>query len=157
MNKDNLPPNENGLQNPRDGINLKKYRNQIAWRRNKVKELLARGYAQYEISNILHISQPNVSRDIHYIQKELRKSTDNYGHHLFEIYRNTQLGLDEAIKELWETIDSPKTDAKERIKAITLLKECYQERLLLIKSEPGLIQQKKLMDEVKLYSEFKNT
>ena len=68
-----------------------------------------------------------------------------------------RLGLDEAIKKLWETIDSPKTDAKERIKAITLLKECYQERLLLIKSEPGLIQQKKLMDEVKLFSELKNT
>ena len=52
------------------------------------------------------------------------------------------LGLDETIKKLWITIDSPRTDAKERIKAITLLKECYKERLELIRSEPSLIKQK---------------
>jgi ATP/maltotriose-dependent transcriptional regulator MalT len=100
LNNDKQHSNENNLDNPRDGNDLKKYRNQIAWRRNKVKELLARGYAQYEISNILHISQATVSRDIHHIQKESRKSTDKHGHHLFEIYRNTLLGLDEAIKNL---------------------------------------------------------
>jgi predicted transcriptional regulator len=155
--EDNSTLNENNEQNARYGISLNKYRNQISWRRNKVKDLLTRGYAQYEIANVLHISQPTISRDIHYIQREIRKSSDNYGEHLFEIYRNTLLGLDESIKKLWEIIDSSRTDSKERIKAITLLKECYQERLLLIKSEPGLIQQKKLMDEVKLYSELKNT
>ena len=63
--------------------------------------------------------------------------------HLFEIYRNTMLGLDETIKKLWITIDSPRTDAKERIKSITLLKECYKKRLELIRSEPSLIKQKK--------------
>ena len=94
MQEDNQSINENNEQNPRNRITLNKYRNQIAWRRNKVKELLARGYAQYEIATILHISQPTISRDIHYIQREIRKSTDNYGEHLFEIYRNTLLGLD---------------------------------------------------------------
>ena len=56
----------------RAGMTMAKYRNQMAWRRNKVRELLARGYEQYEISkqyeisNTLHISQPTISRDIHY-------------------------------------------------------------------------------------------
>ena len=58
------------------------------------------------------------------------------------MYRNTLLGLDESMKKLWEIIDSHKTEAKEKIKAITLFKACYKERLDLIKSEPGLIQQK---------------
>jgi hypothetical protein len=61
------------------------------------------------------------------------------------------LGLDETIKKLWAIIDSPRTDAKERIKAITLLKECYKERLDLIRSEPSLIKQKKHMDNTKLF------
>ena len=61
----------------RAGVTLSKYRNQVAWRRNKVKELLARGYRQYDIANTLHISQPTVSRDIHYIQIEMRKSAEN--------------------------------------------------------------------------------
>ena len=79
----------------RAGVTLTKYRNQMAWRRNKVRELLARGYHQDEIASTLHISQPPISRDIHYIQKEIRKSTENYGEHLFEVYRNNLQGIDE--------------------------------------------------------------
>ena len=140
--------------NPRSGITLNKYRSQIAWRRNKVKELLIRNYTQYEIANLLHISQPTISRDIKYIQKEIKKTTENYGEHLFETYRNTLLGLDEAIKKLWIIVDSPKTEAKEKVKAITLMREYYRERLDLIRSESGLLQQKKYMDQTKILSPF---
>ena len=53
---------QDNIVNPRSGVTLNKYRNQIAWRRSKVKELLTRNYAQYEIANLLHISQPTISR-----------------------------------------------------------------------------------------------
>ena len=152
MEEHDQPLNEDNEHNSRSGLTLNKYQNQMAWRRNKVKELLTRGYAQYEIANVLHISQPTISRDIHYIQKEIRKSAENYAEHLFEIYRNTLLGMDEVIKKLWGTIDSPRTDAKERIKAITLIRECYKDRLELIRSEPSLIKQKKYMDTTKLFA-----
>jgi predicted transcriptional regulator len=125
----------------RAGVTLTKYRNQVAWRRNKVKELLARGYRQYDIANTLHISQPTVSRDIHYIQIEMRKSAENYDKHRFEVYRNNLLGLDEMIKKLWTIADSPKTDSKEKIKAIVLIGEYYRERMQLIRNEPGLIKE----------------
>jgi predicted transcriptional regulator len=128
-------------ENARAGVTLSKYRNQMGWRRNKVKDLLARGYHQHEIANTLHISQPTISRDIHYIQKEMRKSAENYGEHLFEVYRNNLLGLDEMIKKLWTIVDSPKTDSKEKIKAITLIGQCYKERFELVRFEPSLIQQ----------------
>ncbi len=133
----------------RAGVTLSKYRNQMAWRRNKVKELLARGYHQHEIASTLHISQPTISRDIHYIQKEIRKSTGNYGERLFEVYRNNLLGLDEMIKKLWTIVDSPKTDSKEKIKAITLIGQYYRERLELVRSEPSLIDRKRYMERVK--------
>jgi hypothetical protein len=51
-------------KNPRAEITQKKYRKQIDWPRNKVRELLSRGYSQYEMSNTLHLSQPTISRDI---------------------------------------------------------------------------------------------
>jgi predicted transcriptional regulator len=140
---------QDSQENARSDVTLSKYRNQMAWRRNKVKELLTRGYAQHEIANTLHISQPTISRDIHYIQKEIRKSSENYGEHLFEVYRSTLLGLDETIKKLWTIIDSPKTDSKERIKAITLITQCYKERFELVRSEPNLIQRKQYMNTVK--------
>ena len=86
----------------------------MEWRRNKVRELLTRGYGQYEIANTLHISQPTISRDIHYIQKEIEKNKKNYGERLFEVYRNSLLGLDEAVKKLWTIIDSPKKQMKKK-------------------------------------------
>jgi predicted transcriptional regulator len=116
----------------RAGVTLSKYRNQMAWRRNKVRELLARGYRQYDIASTLHISQPTISRDIHYIQKEMRESAENYDKHRFEVYRNNLLGLDEMIKKLWAIADSPKTNSREKIKAIVLIGQYYNERLELI-------------------------
>jgi predicted transcriptional regulator len=127
----------------RAGVTLSKYRNQMAWRRNKVKELLARGYRQYDIANTLHISQPTISRDIHYIQMEMRKSAENYDKHRFEVYRNNLLGLDEMIKNLWTIADSSKTNSKEKIKAIVLIGEYYRERMQLIRHEPGLMKEMK--------------
>jgi hypothetical protein len=50
-------------------ITHKKYRKQIDWRRNKVRELVIRGYYQHGI-NILHISQPTLPRDIDFIRKQ---------------------------------------------------------------------------------------
>jgi predicted transcriptional regulator len=121
----------------------------MAWHRNKVKELLARGYHQDEIAHTLHISQPTISRDIHYILKEIRKNSENYGEHLFEVYRNNLQGLDEMIKKLWTIVDSPKTDSKEKIKAIMLIGQYYRERLELVGYEESLIQKVKYMENAK--------
>jgi uncharacterized protein Yka (UPF0111/DUF47 family) len=73
-----------------------------------------KGYTQFEISRELHMSQPTISRDIHYIQKEIDKNKRNYGERLFEVYHNSLLGFDEIIKKLWKIIDSSKTDEKEK-------------------------------------------
>jgi hypothetical protein len=80
---------------------------------------------------------------------EMRKSAENYDKHRFEVYRNNLLGLDEMIKKLWTIADSPKTDSKEKIKAIVLIGEYYRERLQLIKIEPSLIEQIKDKERIK--------
>lgn len=138
----------------RAGVTLTKYRNQMAWRRNKVKELLARGYDQQGIAITLRISQPTISRDIHYIQSEMRKSAENYDKHKFEVYRNNLLGLDEMIKKLWTIADSSKTNSKEKIKAIVLIGEYYRERSRLIRLEPDLIEQIKRAERTKQWSSY---
>ena len=135
----------------RRGKTLNKYRKQMAWRRNKVREILTRGYAQYEIANTLHISQPTISRDIHYIQKEIEKNKKNYGERLFEVYHNSLQGLDEVIKKLWEIIDSSKTDEKEKMKAINLIMQCYKEKFEMIQSEPELVNKKSYMKRISIY------
>lgn len=56
----------------------------MEWRRNKVRELLTRGYSHYEIANTLHINQPTIS-DIHYLQREIKKNKLNHGERLFDV------------------------------------------------------------------------
>ncbi len=67
-------------KNPRAEITHKKYRKQIDWRRNKVRELLIRGYSQYEISNTLHISQPTISRDINFVRSQTSRAAKKVGY-----------------------------------------------------------------------------
>lgn len=62
-------------------------------------------HKKIKLSNInfkynTYISQPTISRDLYYLQKEINKSNENYGERLFRVYRNTLLGLDEVIKKL---------------------------------------------------------
>jgi len=118
----------------------------------KVREMITIGYAQFEISRELHMSQPTISRDIHYLEKELSKSRKNYGQRLFSTYEATLLGYDEMIKKLWSIIDSKNTDDKERIKAITLIAQYYRERMELIKSEPDLLSNKKYMEKLQIFN-----
>jgi predicted transcriptional regulator len=123
---------------PRAHVTAKKYRKQIDWRRNKVRELLIRGYSQYEISNTLHISQPTVSRDIHYIQAQIQNRNKHYGNELFQAYHNTLAGLNEIVKKMWTIIDDPKSDQKEKLKAASLIIECSDKRFNLLKIDPQL-------------------
>ena len=58
---------------------------------------------------------------------EMRKIAENYDKHRFEVHRNNLLlGLDEMIKKLWTIAGSPKTDSKEKIKAIGLIGQYYR-------------------------------
>ena len=82
----------------------------------------------------------------------MRKDAENYDKHKFEVYRNNLLGLDEIIKKLWTIADSPKTNSKEKIKAIVLIGEYYRERSRLIRLEPALIEQIKRAERMKHWS-----
>ena len=73
---------EEVTKNPRAEITYKKYRKQIDWRGSKVRELLIRGYSQYEISNTLHLSQPTISRDIDFIRKQTSSAAEKDLAHL---------------------------------------------------------------------------
>jgi hypothetical protein len=51
------------------------------------------------------------------------------------------LRLDEMLKKLWTIADPPKTDSKEKIKAIVLIGQYLEREILqLIRNEPCLIE-----------------
>lgn len=43
--------------------NMSQKKDNIEWRRNKVQELLVKGYNHYEIATILQISRPTITRE----------------------------------------------------------------------------------------------
>jgi predicted transcriptional regulator len=104
--------------------------------KNKVRELLIRGYSQYEISNTLHISQPTISRDIDFIRNQTSSaSNQNLAHRMCYEQQNGLDGVGELMKNLWLIIDNPKIEVKERIKAMKLMLRCQYMRLKLVDSE----------------------
>lgn len=125
------------------GTTLKKYKRQMDWRRNKVRELFSRGYSQFEISNMIHISQSTISRDINYMQNKMNKNNIDPDSQLLEEYQKTKLILNEAIKEPWKIIDSPKTTSKDKNKSINLILHISKERRLILEKEINIMRMKK--------------
>ena len=50
--------------------------NSLEWRRSKVLELSSHGYNQSDISKILQIRQPTISRDLRYLEKQIKYPTN---------------------------------------------------------------------------------
>jgi predicted transcriptional regulator len=120
-------------RNPRVGIKRNKYKALIVdSRRDRVKELLVKGYSQEEISNTLRISQPTVSRDLQYINDGSRKKIDMRDvEDIVSHYSMIFLHLDQLTRSLWKIVNHPRTKDYAKLKAIKLLEECSLQRLLL--------------------------
>lgn len=103
------------------------------YRRDRIKQLLVKGYSQEEISKALRISQPTVSRDLEYINDGLRKKIDiKTVEDVISHYYMTLLQLDELTGCLWRIIMNSKTKDYDKLRAMKQLEECSTQRLLLV-------------------------
>ena len=121
---------------------MNKYKKQMDWRRNKVRDLFFRGYSQYEISNTLHISQSTISRDINFMKNKTKGKKIDPNELLMEECEKTRLVLNETIKELWKIIDSPKDDSNEKTKSINLMLNIIKESHLILDKEISIMRSK---------------
>src|SRR4051812_18998529 len=106
--------------------------NSLEWRRSKVQELASQGYNQSEISKILQISQPTINRDLSYLRQQAKHNIKKYiDERLPEEYEKCLVGLTAILREAW--IASQQTeDRREKIQALSLVKECYSMKLDLL-------------------------
>jgi len=114
---------------------MKKYKKQMGWRRNKGRELFSRGYSQFEISNMLHISQSTISRDINYMQNKIDKKDVGPDDLLYDENEKMNAIFDETIKESWEIIDSSKSSSNEKTKSIGLILNIPKERRSILEKK----------------------
>jgi predicted transcriptional regulator len=50
----------------------------VDWRRNKVQQLLVRGYSQWDVAEELQIDQSTVSRDIQYLRQQAQENLQKH-------------------------------------------------------------------------------
>jgi predicted transcriptional regulator len=53
----------------------------VDWRRNKVQQLLVRGYSQWDVAEELQIDQSTVSRDVHYLRQNAQANLQKHIQH----------------------------------------------------------------------------
>jgi Trp operon repressor len=112
--------------------NMSQKKDNIEWRRNKVQELLVKGYNHYEIASTLQISRPTITRDIQYLSKCAKQNIKKYiDERLPEEYEKCLVGLAAITKEAWNTANQTE-DKREKIQALSLAKECYSMKLDLL-------------------------
>lgn len=109
---------------------------------------MLRGNTQSEISRTLHISQPTISRDIDYIRSKYITNSKNTIKRLSEEYINISLDIDEMIKNAWKIVDDNRTNVRSRLKAMSVIKDCYKYKTEMLGTERALNQMNNLYQQM---------
>ena len=102
---------------------------QVEWRRTKVLELLSKDYNQSEIAKVLQVDLSIISRDVYFLRQQAKTNIKLYiDERLPEEYEKCLVGLNMIKKETWSLAQNTK-DNKEKIQALSLVKECHSMEL----------------------------
>jgi len=83
-------------------------------------------------ARILQISQPTINRDFTYLRQQAKSNIKRYIDELLpEEYEKCLVGLTAITKEAWNTAQQTE-DKREKIQALSLVKECYSMKLDLL-------------------------
>ncbi len=137
----------NNISGPRYGLGKK-----VEWRRNKVQELLVKGYNQWDIAKTLQISQPTISRDIQHLRKAARDNLMNhFDEKLPEEYQRCLIGINEVLRKAWNiaSADEEKHDERTRLQALQLVNDCYKYRMDLLTNSTLLTEAMKFLEQSK--------
>lgn len=102
---------------------------QREWRRGKCAEYLAKGFAQHEVADILHISEATVSEDRKWLREQAKNSIRSFTQErLPEIFELSLVGLTQIMRQAWLLSTTSKYE-RNRVMALKLAQECVTERL----------------------------
>jgi hypothetical protein len=102
---------------------------QVEWRRAKVLELLSKDDNQSEIAKVLQVDLSIISRDVYFLRQQAKTNIKLYiDERLPEEYEKCLVGLNMIKKETWSLAQNTK-DNKEKIQALSLVKECHSMEL----------------------------
>jgi predicted transcriptional regulator len=112
-----------------------KMKDKLNWRRNKVSELSVKGFSQAEISKMLQISEPTISRDIEYLKQIANNTIRNHIQNKLPYeYSKCISGLEEIIKESWIVATNAEKvgNNKDKLQSLALIKDTYNTKMDLL-------------------------
>jgi IS30 family transposase len=115
----------------------------VDWRRNKVQQLLVRGYSQWDVAEELQIDQSTVSRDIQYLRQQAQENVQKHiQQKLPEEYQRCLTGMNQVLELSWQIANNtPKQngqdhndnintittgDDRTRLQALSFINDCYK-------------------------------
>jgi hypothetical protein len=115
----------------------------VDWRRNKVQQLLVRGYSQWDVAEELQIDQSTVSRDIQYLRQNAQANLQKHiQQKLPEEYQRCLTGMSQVLKLSWQIANNNTKqsgqglnensntvttgDDRTRLQALSLINDCYK-------------------------------
>jgi hypothetical protein len=105
----------------------------MLWRRDRVIELMSKGHNQTEISEILKVNRSVISRDIGSINQQAKQNLHKFiDQKLPGEYQKCLVGINEVLKIAWNTTNERDIDRREKIQALSLVKECIVTKLELL-------------------------
>src|ERR671933_634375 len=104
----------------------------IIYLSGKVQELSSQRHSQREIAQILQVSNGTVNRDLSILRQQAKANIKRYiDERLPEEYEKCLVGLNAITREAWNTAANTE-DKREKIQALSLVKECYSMKLDLL-------------------------
>lgn len=119
-------------KNPRANISQKIYRKQVEWRANKVKQVLIEGHSQLEISRIMQISQPTVSRDIASIKNECKIHSKNTLDLTMLKHMRVYTTMNAIIRNYFRIVHDERVNIRNKLRAMAKLREFIRSEMKLI-------------------------
>ncbi len=125
-------------EDKQEGIIIRKtnstsFKKQVDWRRNKVLELLVQGQNQYDIAEVLQISQPTISRDVQYLRSKAKEEIKlHINEKLPEEYQRCLTGINQVLKIAWDMANKLPQDNRLKLQALSLANDCYKYKMDLL-------------------------
>ncbi len=123
-------------------------RQAILWRRNKVEDLLIKGYTQTRIANELQIVESTISTDMKFLRQRAKESMKEHLEERLPMEFNTCMkGLNEVLRISFEIANGYNANAngnedngriltteenRTRLQALALVNDCYKYKMELM-------------------------
>lgn len=118
----------------------------IEWRRNKVQELLIKGYNQTRVARELKVSNRAISNDVYYLRQQSKEMMKEHLEHRLPLeFTHCIQGINEVLRMSFEIANSYAKDDNEdhgrilstdenktRLQALSLANDCYKYKMELM-------------------------